>query len=81
MPSHCGFRILVADFILFEVMLISFMAPAHGRVIIAHYNSQGLHIKMSDLLPCSSDDRASWDFFIRYLGSDINPTADTSMFV
>ncbi|OGM42316.1 hypothetical protein ABOM_007898 [Aspergillus bombycis] len=67
--------------LIIPVMLISFMAPAHGRVLIAHYDSHGLRIKMSDLLPCSSNDRASWDFFARYLGSDANPTADTSMFV
>lgn len=61
-------------------MLISFMAPAHGRVIIAHYDGHRLRIQMSNLVPCSSDDRASWDFFARYLASDANPKADTSMF-
>ncbi|KAE8370329.1 hypothetical protein BDV27DRAFT_152214 [Aspergillus caelatus] len=84
-PSNAiSLRLFVSSlltFILFEVMLISFMAPAHGRVIIAHYDSKGLRIKMSDLMLCSSKDRASWDFFARYLGSDANPTADTSMFV
>ncbi|KAK6824141.1 hypothetical protein RU639_005195 [Aspergillus parasiticus] len=62
------------------VMLISFMAPAHGRVIIAHYDGHRLRIQMSDLLPCSSDNRVSWDFFARYLASDANAKADTSMF-
>ncbi|CRG89828.1 hypothetical protein PISL3812_06867 [Talaromyces islandicus] len=60
------------------VMMFSFIAPQHGRLILSHFDGNTLFIRMSETLEFSSKDEEAWETFIRYAAADVNSEADTS---
>lgn len=59
-------------------MLFSFVAPQHGRIILAHYDGGKLVVHMSPLYRFCAQDEDSMLLFTRYLASDIDPEGVTT---
>lgn len=59
-------------------MIFSFIAPKHGRLILAHFDGNTLLIRISETLDFSSKNEEAWETFIRYVAADVNSEADTS---
>lgn len=61
-------------------MLFSFMGETHGRFSLAHFDGMKLVVRRSKLYRFLLEDEDSLLLFARYLGSDVNPLADTTSF-
>lgn len=59
-------------------MLFSFVAPQHGRIILAHYYGEKLVVRMSPLYQFSAQDKDSLPLFTRYLASEVDPNGVTT---
>lgn len=58
-------------------MLFSFVAPRHGRIILAHFDGSKLVVQASRLYRFHTTDEDSMLLFTRYLASDVNPNGVT----
>ncbi|KAL3488047.1 hypothetical protein BJX62DRAFT_183019 [Aspergillus germanicus] len=60
------------------VMLVSFVGPNHGRILLAHFDGNKLYIEISALLPIATQDNTNMDTLIRWWAAKANPEASTT---